>query len=137
MQDVNLSSSTLSGSLTIHDLTPDDPELTTYFDGEIIGSRFGFLTPEPSWGATDEGDLAHWERFGAPFRAVKGELCRPDLTLRGGQRGERGVVFMRWKERFLIPDHKVTSVVGASFAGQFSLSIRKKGSSDGHRVLKP
>jgi len=136
LQDVNLASSTLSGSLTIHDLTPNDPELTTYFDGEIIGSRFGFLTSEPSWGATDEGDLAHWERFGSPFRAVKGELCRPDLTLRGGERGERSVVFMRWKERFLMPDHKVTSVAGASFAGEVFSLIPKREFSDGHRVLK-
>jgi glucose-induced degradation protein 4 len=125
MQDVNLASSTLSGSLTIHNLTPNNPELTTYFDGEIIGSHFGFLTPEPNWSTTDEGDLAHWERFGAPFRAVKGELCRPDLTIRGGERGDRGTVFMRWKEKFLMPDHKVTSVAGASFAGQLSLSSRE------------
>ena len=117
-------------------MTPNDPELTTYFDGEIIGSRFGFLTSEPSWGATDEGDLAHWERFGSPFRAVKGELCRPDLTLRGGERGERNVVFMRWKERFLMPDHKVTSVAGASFAGEVFSLIPKREFSDGHRVLK-
>ena len=136
MQDVNLASSTLSGSLTIHDLTPNDPELTTYFDGEIIGSRFGFLTPEPSWGATGEGDLAHWERFGAPFRAVKGELCAPDLTLRGGERGERGVIFMRWKERFLMPNHRVTSVAGASFAGEVFSLISRRESSDSDRALK-
>lgn len=31
---------------------------------------------------------------------------------------DRGAVFMRWKERFLVPDHRVQDINGASFAGQ-------------------
>jgi len=30
---------------------------------------------------------------------------------------DRGAVFMRWKERFLVPDHRVQDISGASFAG--------------------
>jgi hypothetical protein len=36
--DVNTDQSTLSGFLTIHDLTDQYPEITTFFDGQIIGS---------------------------------------------------------------------------------------------------
>jgi len=32
---------------------------------------------------------------------------------------DRGAVFMRWKERFLVPDHRVQDINGASFAGGF------------------
>jgi hypothetical protein len=35
--DVNTDQSTLSGFLTIHDLTDQHPEITTFFDGQIIG----------------------------------------------------------------------------------------------------
>ena len=28
-----------------------------------------------------------------------------------------GYIFMRWKERFLVPDHRVTQVTGASYSG--------------------
>lgn len=31
--------------------------------------------------------------------------------------GNGGCVFMRWKERFLVPDHRVRDINGASFAG--------------------
>jgi hypothetical protein len=92
-------------------LTDDWPELTTYFDAEIIGSKYGFLTQD--WGATEQEDMTHWARFPA-FRPLKGELKKPNLTMRDR---DRGVVFMRWKERFLVPDHKVRDINGASFAG--------------------
>jgi len=99
-------------------LTEDWPELTTYFDAEIIGSRYGFLTR--NWGATEQEDMVHWQRFPA-FRHVKNELKRPYLTM---PENDRGAVFMRWKERFLVPDHRVQDINGASFAGRsFPVSI--------------
>jgi glucose-induced degradation protein 4 len=107
-QDVDLSSSTLCGYLHIQNLTDDYPELTTYFDAEIIGSRFGFLT-SPDWGANEQDDMKHWSRFSG-FRSLKGELRRPTLTMRDK---ERGITFMRWKERFLVPDHKTKEINGA------------------------
>jgi hypothetical protein len=85
--------------------------MTTYFDAEIIGNRHGFLTGK--WGATDSEDMSHWANFPA-FRQVKNELQEPRLTLPAR---DRGVIFMRWKERFLVPDHRVQDVSGASFAG--------------------
>ena len=111
-QDVDFSSSFLCGYLRIRGLTEDWPELTTYFDAEIIGSRYGFLTR--NWGATEQEDMVHWQRFPA-FRHVKNELKRPYLTM---PENDRGAVFMRWKERFLVPDHRVQDINGASFAGR-------------------
>jgi glucose-induced degradation protein 4 len=92
-------------------LTDDWPELTTYFDAEIIGSKYGFLTQD--WGANEQEDMVHWQRFPA-FRHVKHELRKPYLTMSDR---DRGAVFMRWKERFLVPDHRVQDINGASFAG--------------------
>jgi glucose-induced degradation protein 4 len=108
---VDFSSSTLCGYLRIRDLTDEWPELTTYFDAEIIGSRYGFLTQ--NWEANEQEDMVHWQRFPA-FRHVRHELKRPHLTMPDR---DRGAVFMRWKERFLVPDHCVQDINGASFAG--------------------
>lgn len=116
-KDVDFSSSFLCGYLRIRGLTDDWPELTTYFDAEIIGSRYGFLTQK--WGANEQEDMVHWQRFPA-FRHVKNELRRPHLTMPDR---DRGAVFMRWKERFLVPDHRVQDINGASFAGMSSFYL--------------
>ncbi|KAL0581527.1 hypothetical protein V5O48_000456 [Marasmius crinis-equi] len=115
--DVDFASSFLCGYLRICGLTHDWPELTTYFDAEIIGSRYGFLTE--SWGASEAEDLIHWSRFPA-FRHVKNELQKPHLTMCDR---DRGAVFMRWKERFLVPDHRVQDISGASFAGFYYVCV--------------
>jgi len=60
--------------------------------------------------------MVHWQRFPA-FRHVKHELKKPHLTMNDR---DRGAVFMRWKERFLVPDHRVQDINGASFAGSLS-----------------
>ncbi|KAH7929754.1 hypothetical protein BV22DRAFT_1102246 [Leucogyrophana mollusca] len=115
--DVDFSSSFLCGYLRIRGLTDDWPELTTYFDAEIIGSRYGFLTQ--NWGANKQEDMVHWQRFPA-FRHVKNELKEPHLTMPDR---DRGAVFMRWKERFLVPDHRVQDINGASFAGFYYVCV--------------
>jgi len=115
--DVDFSSSFLCGYLRICGLTDDWPELTTYFDAEIIGSRYGFLTQ--NWGANEQEDMVHWARFPA-FRNVKHEVQKPYLTISDR---DCGAVFMRWKERFLVPDHRVQDISGASFAGFYYVCV--------------
>jgi len=115
--DVDFTSSFLCGYLRIRGLTDDWPELTTYFDAEIIGSKYGFLTQD--WGANEQEDMVHWQRFPA-FRHVKHELKKPHLTMSDR---DRGAVFMRWKERFLVPDHRVQDINGASFAGFYYVCV--------------
>ncbi|WVN87193.1 uncharacterized protein L203_102370 [Cryptococcus depauperatus CBS 7841] len=121
--DVNFAQSTLSGYLSISHLTESHPHLMTYFDGEIIGIRHGFVTG-PRYSATMHDDLRHWGRF-EQFRrpSTRSDLVGEELFLRDpvdqktGQTLQREFVFLRIKERFLVPDHKVKDISGASFAG--------------------
>ena len=46
-------------------LTEDHPSLTTYFESEIIGSHYTFVTQHPEWGSTEKVDRQHWARFPA------------------------------------------------------------------------
>lgn len=115
--NVDLEASHLCGYLNIRGLTEDWPELTTYFDAEIIGDRYGFVTGK--WGATEADDLKHWARF-APFRPLRSALSKPGLRF---DHLNKGFVFMRWKEKFLVPDHRVRDINGASFAGFYYVCV--------------
>lgn len=136
--DVDFPMSTLSGYLSISHLTDTHPKLTTFFSGEIVGEQYGFLTGTRYYAqATEQDDLRHWSRFDR-FHQVRNELRRPGLTMSEKERvipsssdtaaagpteRERPFVFMRWKERFLVPDHKVRDISGASFAGFYYLQL--------------
>lgn len=48
----------LCGYLKIKGLTEEFPNLTTYFDGEIINKKCPFLTRK--WDADEEVDKKHW-----------------------------------------------------------------------------
>ncbi|KAF8758670.1 Vacuolar import and degradation protein [Rhizoctonia solani] len=119
--NVDFPGSTLCGYLTIENLTDDHPQLTTYFDAEIIGPKYGFLTQ--SYGASEMDDMTHWGRFDS-FRAIKSEMRRPGLTIRQKSLSERGFVFMRWKERFLVPEHQVRGIRGASYDGFYYVCVQ-------------
>lgn len=58
--------------------------------------------------------MTHWARFPA-FQKIRPEIRGPRHTIRDR---DRDCVFMRWKERFLVPDHRVRDINGASFAGE-------------------
>lgn len=111
-----------SANLTCPDLTEDHPTLTTYFEGEILGQKHTFTTPHPSWGATPKDDLSHWSKFAAfrPYAraARKGPVFIRDLA-------QQEHIFMRWKERFLVPDHRVTTIRGASFEGFYYICFNQ------------
>ncbi|GAC73449.1 vacuolar import and degradation protein [Moesziomyces antarcticus T-34] len=115
--NVDLEASHLCGYLNIRGLTEDWPELTTYFDAEIIGDRYGFVTGK--WGATEADDLKHWARF-PPFRPLRSALSKPGLRF---HHANKPFVFMRWKEKFLVPDHRVRDINGASFAGFYYVCV--------------
>ncbi|ORX35262.1 vacuolar import and degradation protein-domain-containing protein [Kockovaella imperatae] len=130
--DVNLAESTVSGYLSISHLTDAHPHLTTFFTGEIIGPKFGFLTGA-RYGATEHDDMRHWGRF-EQFRrpSTRADILRPDMVFRDPlpdwsrgetQAKERDFVFLRLKERFLVPDHTVRDISGASFAGFYFAMI--------------
>ncbi|CAP71548.1 uncharacterized protein PODANS_6_950 [Podospora anserina S mat+] len=120
---VDMRESFLCGYLKIQGLTDDHPTLTTYFEGEIIGPKYGFITQHPTWGATDKIDLSHWGKF-APFRPYAkqarkgGQILVKDMA-------QRENIFMRWKEHFLVPDHRVRTINGASFEGFYYICFNQ------------
>jgi hypothetical protein len=103
-------------SPTLPGLTDDHPTLTTFFEGEIIGPKHLFKTTHPSWGSSEKVDLQHWARFPAWRPLAKSAAKSPSsFTLKNYQQREH--IFMRWKEYFLVPDHRVKTITGASFEG--------------------
>lgn len=103
-------------------LTEDHPTLTTFFEGEIIGTKHTFQTKHPSWGATDKTDMSHWARFSA-WRPLAKKALKPDFTYKNFAQREN--IFMRWKEYFLVPDHRVTTIQGASFEGFYYICFNQ------------
>ncbi|KAH8842270.1 hypothetical protein MCOR27_002268 [Pyricularia oryzae] len=122
IKHVDLAESFLCGYLRIQGLTEDHPTLTTYFEGEIIGPKYSFTTKHPSWGANEKTDLTHWSKFAAfrPFAkaARKGGAVIRDVA-------QREHIFMRWKEIFLVPDHRVLTINGASFEGFYYICFNQ------------
>ena len=55
---VNWEQSYICGVLNIIGLTDHDPQIKTFFNGEIIGPEFSFLTRK--WEADYKRDLEHW-----------------------------------------------------------------------------
>jgi glucose-induced degradation protein 4 len=112
-------------------LTEDHPTLTTYFEGEIIGTKYGFLTQHSSWGATDKIDLSHWSKFAAfrPYakllRKSHSGSASASAALVIKDVAQREHIFMRWKEHFLVPDHRVRTINGASFEGFYYICFNQ------------
>ncbi|WEW55828.1 hypothetical protein PRK78_001261 [Emydomyces testavorans] len=122
VKDVNMEESFLCGYLRIQGLTEDHPTLTTYFEGEIIGTKHTFRTRNHSWGATDKTDMHHWARFPA-WRPLAKMAKKPDFTYKNFAQREH--IFMRWKEYFLVPDHRVKTINGASFEGFYYICFNQ------------
>ncbi|EME49663.1 hypothetical protein DOTSEDRAFT_68444 [Dothistroma septosporum NZE10] len=122
IKDVDLAESFLCGYLRIQGLTDDHPTLTTFFEGEIIGSKYLFKTTHASWGSSEKVDLQHWARFPA-WRPLAKSAKGPNFTLKNYQQREH--LFMRWKEYFLVPDHRVKTITGASFEGFYYICFNQ------------
>jgi hypothetical protein len=122
IKHVDMRESFLCGYLRIQGLTDDHPTLTTFFEGEIIGSKYNFITQHEDWGANTKVDLSHWNKFSAfhPFykQARKGPVVIPDVS-------QKDHIFMRWKEHFLVPDHRVRTISGASFEGFYYICFNQ------------
>nr|POE47411.1 glucose-induced degradation protein 4 like [Quercus suber] len=103
-------------------LTDDHPTLTTFFEGEIIGPKHLFKTTHPSWGSSEKVDLQHWARFPA-WRPLAKSAKSPNFSLKNYQQREH--LFMRWKEYFLVPDHRVKTITGASFEGFYYICFNQ------------
>ena len=112
----------VSNTLSKLGLTDDHPTLTTYFEGEIVGTKYTFQTKHPEWGSNEKVDMQHWGRFPA-WRPLAKQAKRPDFSFKNFAQREN--IFMRWKEYFLVPDHRVLSISGASFEGYYYICFNQ------------
>ncbi|KAI9804302.1 MAG: hypothetical protein M1833_007109 [Piccolia ochrophora] len=122
LKNVDMDQSFLCGYLRIQGLTDDHPTLTTYFEGEIVGDKYSFRTNHPEWGSNDTVDMQHWARFHA-WRPLAKSARKPDFTYKNFMQREN--IFMRWKEYFLVPDHRVRTISGASFEGFYFICFNQ------------
>ncbi|KAM0372443.1 hypothetical protein HYE67_010626 [Fusarium culmorum] len=122
IKHVDMRESFLCGYLRIQGLTEDHPTLTTYFEGEIIGSKYSFYTQHENWGANSKVDLSHWAKFTA-FRPFQKQARKGPVIIRDA--AQRETIFMRWKEHFLVPDHRVRTISGASFEGFYYICFNQ------------
>lgn len=104
-------------------LTPEHATLTTYFEGEIIGPKYAFQTRHESWGASEKDDMKHWNEFQAWRPLSKQAKKSTDFHYKNSANREN--VFMRWKEKFLVPDHRVKEISGASFEGFYYICFNQ------------
>ena len=67
--------------------------------------------------------MSHWAKFGAfrPYQkpAKKGGI----YTIKDHLQKEN--IFMRWKEHFLVPNHRVRTIHGASFEGFYYICFNQ------------
>ncbi|KAF9413840.1 hypothetical protein BGZ94_000599 [Podila epigama] len=121
IKDINLNDSILCGYLHINGLTEEYPELTTFFEAEIVGPDYAFVTRK--WDADVKTDKEHWSLF-QPFQPFADTFDKEQVEYDASD-PENTVVYMRWKEHFLVPDHRVEGIAGASFAGFYYICYHK------------
>lgn len=119
---VDMNESFLCGYLRIQGLTEDHPMLTTYFEGEMVGPKYSFFTRRAEWSTTDQNDMSHWGRFQA-FRNIADKAQDKEYVHENFD--QQNFIFMRWKERFLVPDWKVQNLQGASYAGFYYICFNQ------------
>ena len=119
VQHVDFAESSLCGYLTIKGLTCDWPNLSTFFEAEIIGQKYSFHTRK--WEADYLIDKQHWTKF-PQFQNFTHFLENEEQVY---DSENQDFIFMRWKERFLVPDHKIKNISGASFAGFYYIVFQK------------
>ena len=140
LQYVNIEECYLCGYLKIKGLTEEYPTLTTFFDGEIISEKHPFLTRK--WEADEDVDRKHWvsnnfaidwwtmtsffaflqSKFLSFYQYAK-NFNSDNFDYESLQNSD--YVYMRWKEHFLVPDHTIRDIHGASFAGFYYICFQK------------
>ena len=126
IQDVQLDRSFLTGYIMIEGITQAYDKLTTFFSAELIGEHYGFLTRK--WQTNEEIDKMHWMKFPA-FRAYKYDQVMNMESFQYDPRQNGEYLFFRFKEEFLVPNHKIQNIPGASFAGFYYVCVGLKSKS--------
>eukprot|EP00834_Sanchytrium_tribonematis_P005443 NODE_329_length_9526_cov_0.701708.p2 type:complete len:307 gc:universal NODE_329_length_9526_cov_0.701708:5545-4625(-) len=121
INDVQLDKSYVSGYIMIEGITKAVDKLTTFFDGEMIGKHHSFLTRK--WQTNEEIDKMHWVKFPS-FRTFKYDAVMNHEDFEFDVRQNQDFVYFRFKEHFLVPDHHIQQIPGASFAGFYYICIQ-------------
>lgn len=122
--DVELENGLISGSLKIHGLTDLNPEITTFFNGEMIGPHHSFKTKNIKWESNWNNDIQHWARFDS-WRKLNMNLNQPDNSIYHSNPLNNQFLYFRWKELFLLNDPHIKDIKGASFAGFYYICFNQ------------
>lgn len=137
---IDLANSLVTGFLQINGLTDDNPVITTCFRGEIINNpvhthrgprtplarRFSFRTENPLWGSYFENDLDHWRKLTGSYDLNDAQLKAKLARIQDGTEASN-LIYMRWKEEFLLPDSRVKQIANASFEGFYYIVLNIDG----------
>lgn len=132
IHSVSLASHSAAGYLSIYNLTPQYPVLTTYFDAELInGGKHAFLTDR--WSAEKAIDMRHWSRFPHFARHLMQTFEDDSYMTYDYASPENSMLYMRWKEHFLVHDCRQRQLEGASYDGFYYVCLDKHaGTIDGY-----
>ncbi|KHN76114.1 Glucose-induced degradation protein 4 -like protein [Toxocara canis] len=119
IQDVDLADARLCGTLHTKGLTAQLQELTTFFQGEIISEKHSFLTNK--WDADVEADLNHWQKFTGLKEKYGNAIMSNSFDY--SKLLDDSVMYMRWKEHYLVDENSSRDVTGASFAGFYYIAM--------------
>lgn len=137
-KSIDLISSQLTGFLQIIGLAENLQIMTTCFKGEIINNplnfldsseldsvpinKYSFIAENSSWGSSPANDLEHWKHLTGLKDLSDEEFL---VKLQKIQLGEvdRNLIYMRWKEQFLLPDSRKKSISGTSFEGFYYIVL--------------
>lgn len=134
IKTVDLINSTVLGFLLIRGLITDQ-DMVTCFTGEIINNpwaraggqplqQYSFVAENPQWGLFFANDMEHWKHL---IPEVAGgsdaDVAERLQHLFAGDGYGSDVVFMRWKEQFLVPDLRLKLIAGALFDGFYYVSL--------------
>jgi len=139
---VDLQKSSLCGYLTILHLTDDFPKLTTFFEADVIGPQHSFFTEK--FDASENDDHYYWSQFPEfkQLNEAKNYVSETEVSLSPRSKefynfNQHDSVFMRWKELFLVPDHRIEHISGASYAGFYYIAYDyRKNTIDGYYYHK-
>jgi len=131
IQYVDFENLYLCGHFKISGLTEEYPTLTTFFDGEIVSSKYPFLTRK--YDADSDVDNHHWAKL-IPSKhcanMFNDEYDYSKIT-------KSNYILMRWKESHIVNDHKIKDLNGLSFSGFYYIIFSKiRGSIDGFYYYK-
>ncbi|KAI3406143.2 hypothetical protein KGF56_000985 [Candida oxycetoniae] len=142
---VDLYNSMVTGFLQINGLTKDHSEITTYFKGEVINNPlntptsrhhhyqkpllkgYSFMSENKEWGSYPQNDLEHWKKLTnsstlstEQFKSKLENIHRGDIN---EAMNKDRLIYMRWKEEFLLPDSRIKSIPNASFEGFYYIVL--------------